>query len=204
MQLSPPPLWQAWLFENPWPLVVALLAAAVVLRVVSTRRETPWRGRLGWAALGAVLLAGGVYLSTAIVETDRERLIDRTRQLVAATAPIDAGALDGLIARGAVVAGPDGSPWVVYDDIRDELEAAVQRHGGFDHAIRGLAAEAVNKARGRSLLSLSTTTGDLGVPIRTRWLITWRREGDGRWRVMEIRWLEFRGRPPTRGLGIGG
>lgn len=193
MNLAPSPLWQEWLFENPWPLVIVLIAVAVVVRLVATRRKQP---RVNFAAAGALLLAVGVYLLTMFVATDRERLVDRTKELVEATAPLDSAAMDGLIARGAIVSGPDGAAWVEYDSIRSELEAVVGRYGGFDHAIRGLGAEVTSAVRGRSLLSLSTTAESIGMPIRTQWLITWRKESDGQWRVIEISWLEFQGRPP--------
>lgn len=196
MNLTPPPLWQEWLFENPWPLVIVLIVLAVVLRLMATRSRRPRGYRFNYAALGALLAALGVYLLTVFVETDRERLVDRTRQLVAATAPLDTAAIDALIARGAVVTGPAGETWVLYDDIRPELERAVGRHGIARHALRSLAADVVSSVRGRSLLSLSTTTDDLGLPIRTQWLITWRKEGDGTWRVIELQWLEFQGQPP--------
>lgn len=193
MNLSPPPLWHEWLFENPWPPIIALITIAVVLRLISTRSRQP---RLTYAAIGVLLLAVGLYLLAMFIVTDRERLMDRTEQLVAATAPLDSSAIDALIARGAIVTGPDGEPWVEYDAIQPELHRAVDRHGVAEHAIRGLTAEVTTKVRGRTLLSLSTTTSDLGLPIRTQWLITWRKEADNQWRVIELRWLEFQGRPP--------
>jgi ketosteroid isomerase-like protein len=186
---------QNLLFENPWPLVMALVATAAVLRLVGFRNRRP---ALTYAAMGAVLLAVGVYVLSAVVTTDRERIMERTRALVAATAPLDLAVLDDVLAPGAFVSGPDGSAWVEYERVRVELQDVVQRYQPAEHSIRDLQAEA-GETRGVSVIDLRTSAGagGAGLPVRTVWRLHWRKEGDGQWRVAELQWLEFMGQSPS-------
>lgn len=195
MQVAPPPMWQSLLLENPWPIVIALVAVAAILRVAGSRQRKP---AMSYAALASLVAAVGVYLLAAFVITGREAIIQRTEALVAATAPLDAAALDDLIARGAFVSGPDGRPWVEYDAIRPELEHVLQRFRPSEQTIRSLGAEA-QATRGRSVIDLRTSlpNSGYGLPVATVWGLEWRKEGDGQWRVAEIRWLEFMNREPS-------
>ncbi len=195
MNLSPPPMWQSLLLEEPLPLVIALLAMAVVLRVMASRKRD---GRLNYAALGALALAAGVFVLAHLVVTDREAIIARTEALVAATAPLDAATLGDVLARGAIVTGPHGQPFLDAGQINAELERTLQRFPIESHAVRGLAAQSTSGTRGQSIVGLSTQARtDYGLPVRTEWGLFWQKESDGAWRVIEIRWLAFQGREPT-------
>ncbi|MEM1356534.1 MAG: hypothetical protein AAGH88_16815, partial [Planctomycetota bacterium] len=57
------------LLENPWPLVIALLAVSAVLRTVGKRQDQPKAVSASWLAL---LLGLGVYVTATLVNTDRE------------------------------------------------------------------------------------------------------------------------------------
>lgn len=199
MNLQPAPIWQDLLFHSPLPLVVVLLAVAGVLRVLASRRRNP---KFNYGAMTAVLVAVGVFLLAHFVETDHERLAARTRQLIQATAPLDAAALDELLAQGVVLTGPGGQAWLREDQIRGELERTIQRFPIKEQAIRSLGAEVTSANRGLTLVALATTMQEslYGAPIRSLWLLHWRRDADGPWRVAEIQWLEFQHQPPSEGL----
>ena len=93
MPIADPPLLQSLLLEGPWPLVLTLVGTAAVLRLLAARRR---QRRLDVAALIALLLALGVYLLASIVTTNREQLLERTEQLVMATAPLDSPTIEIL------------------------------------------------------------------------------------------------------------
>lgn len=197
MNLSPPPMWQSLLLESPLPLVIALVAVAVTLRVMARRGGRPGP-RLNYAALGALILAMVVFAAAHLVVTGREALIARTEALAAATSPLDRNALGDLIANGAVVTGPQGQPWLDYDSIRPELERTLERFPIEGHGVRGVAAETTKGSRGRSVLDLSTQVRSeyFGGPVRSEWGLMWEKQSDGVWRVVEIRWLRFQGQDP--------
>lgn len=198
MNLAPPPMWESLLLESPLPVVIALVAMAVVLRVMASRRRDR---RLNYAALGALAAAMLVFVLAHLVVTDREAIMARTEALVAATAPLDSNALADLIANGATVTGPQGQPFLDYSQLRPELERTLTRFPVEGQAVRSLAAQAMGApgTRGESIVGLSTQvrTEFFGGPIRSEWGLFWQKESDGEWRVVEIRWLTFQGQEPT-------
>jgi len=195
--VSPPPLWQSLLLEQPWPAVIALIAVAAVVHLAA-RQRTGWAWRA--AAPAVLLLAGGVWLLAHLVPTDREALLARTEALVHATAPLDTGTLDAILAPSVVLSGPRGDPWFDRTDLVDRLENARGRLSGFEHAIRGLGAEADDAGRGISVLDLRTRVPASGnLAVASKWTLYWRKDDAGRWRVTEIQWHELLGRDPELG-----
>lgn len=187
-----------YLLEDPWPAVVVLGCVAFALLVTGMRRN---RGAWHVAAGVAALAAGGVYVLAATVQTDRERVEQRTRELVAATAPLDAPTLRQLIDDQATVTLPGGEPLRLAGVLSDELISAVDRFAVESQSIRGLHVEAPQPGAATARLDVRTVLGgDVHYPVRTEWLITWRRGDDGRWRVAAVQWLEFQNRPPTQQL----
>ena len=200
MPLAQPPLLENLLFEQPWPLVVAMVAVAAGCWVVASRRQK--RGRLRLIALGIIVLAGAVVAMAQLVTTDREYLLDATAELVAATqSPTNSQVLDQLIAADAVVTGPAGEVWLEYAQLRSELQSVVDRHQIQEQRIRSVGAEVTSKTAGRSVFDLRTNIGkETFIPIRSVWALRWVRDDAGQWRIKEIQWLQFQGHTPTQGL----
>ncbi|HEX7010512.1 MAG TPA: hypothetical protein VF184_11050 [Phycisphaeraceae bacterium] len=197
MDVADPPLLEHLLLERPWPLVIALLAVAAAVQVAARRRSSR---RAGWAAWLIAAGAAGVALLAYTVTTDRERLTQLTVELVqAATQPVNLAVVDQTLHPDAVLRGPGGQVWMPFQNIRWELEQAVQRLGVTDHAIRQLGVEASGD-RGRSALALRTHLGETGMPVSTSWNLVWQRQSEGDWRIVEIQWLTLQDQPPTRGM----
>jgi len=197
MSIAPPPWWENLLLERPWPVVIALGWAAAVLAVAAYRRLSR---RLAWAAIAAILLALTVGLLAWLVETDRESLIERTRQLVAHTTPLDVQKVNACFDSHASLIGPGGEVWLTHDTMLLSLKSAAKRRALHQQNIRRLAAEILNADRGRTELALTTWVGEQGeFPIPTTWLLTWQRGTDGQWRIVTIQWLLMRGQPPRFG-----
>jgi hypothetical protein len=199
MPLPDPPFFEHILFESPWPLVAALGLVGIVLLIHGTRRGNR---RIVLAAAACIVLAACVPALSALVTTTREHLIERTRQLVAATAPLDLARVRGFVAPGAELVGPDGSPWLTADDIFRELSSATQRFAIAAQDTSRLAAEEQTPDRGRTSVHVRTTFGGQSrpSPIVTDWIFTWARQADGSWRVTRLQWMKLEGSPPPMGV----
>ena len=108
MDVPAPPLWQSLLLEQPWPLAVVLLLAAIVVTLAYT------------------------------VETGREAVERRTLELVRTASPVDASALAGLLARDVVIAGPTGDVVIEGEAVHEQIVTAHDRYGVADHRVRDL------------------------------------------------------------------
>ncbi|MEL7472235.1 MAG: hypothetical protein AAGK04_02880 [Planctomycetota bacterium] len=89
-----PGLLEQWLFESPWPLMGGLMLLAIV---IAWSLRTSRRLAAGLAMLAGALLALGVFGIASNVRTDRERLFDGARALIAGVADADAGAIEPLL-----------------------------------------------------------------------------------------------------------
>lgn len=194
MQLQPAPLYYDWLFHWPVPLLVVLLGVAAVCRVLASRRRDE---RLNYAALAALALAGALFLAAHFVETPYEKVEARTRELVAATAPLNMQSVDAVLSTGCILTGPGGEHWLRFDEVRAELQRALERYAVESHGVRGVGVEVTSDTEALSLLQLATTMREslYGAPMRTQWLLHWQNV-DGQWRVTQIQWLEINGQPP--------
>ena len=201
MQLSPPPLWQQLLLEDPRPLVVALAVAALVLAIVARRvRDRPSLvRRFWWAAGGALVLAAGVYLLASAVTTTRERLLIQTRQMISLAAPLDTqrfAQLQQLFDPAGECCGPDLHHWLSMAEV---LALVRDRSASYDireHKVTALAAEARSSREGRAIVSVQTA-GNLPdglTSVPSEWLIDWSRDDDGRWRISRLTCLSIHGR----------
>src|SRR5262245_3222985 len=92
--LPSPPFLEHYLLEDPIPLALILLGAAVVTLFVLNRKGKLRRGVAIGAALA--LAAAGVWALASIVSTNRERAADATDRLVGAAARVDIPAIDRL------------------------------------------------------------------------------------------------------------
>lgn len=198
MPLAPPPLLQSLLLESPLPAVVALLAVGLVL-VESARRRAD--RRFLYAAAVSALLAGAVFIAARLVVTEREAVMDRTRQLIDAATPVNESRLRSLLDDSAVVAGHDGRVIVELNDITGRLEANIRRFGVEAHEVRLLEADQPGPHTARTLVKVRTTLrGGFADAVNTAWLVTWKRKGDRNdWRATELRWIEFQGQDPPTG-----
>ncbi|MEM1107874.1 MAG: hypothetical protein AAGH99_04205 [Planctomycetota bacterium] len=181
------------LLENPWPLVVALLAVSAVLRTVGKRHDQPHAVKVSWLALAMSI---GVYVTATLVNTDREVILERTEAFVAATSPADEAALTALIADRAVLMGPGGDVW---DNLTGTFVATeVEQHDVQENAIRNIDASVNRPGYGVSTMDVSSRVG--GFPMRTQWEVEWQKSPQGEWRITGLRWLSFNQQDPSPNL----
>lgn len=197
--LPDPPFFEHHLLESPWALAATLALIGVVLFVHGARRLNR---RVVIVAGVSMLLGIGVVVLATFVTTTRELLIARTREMIAATAPLDLPRLRGFVASGAQLVGPDGSPWLDAEEIFRELESATHRFSIVAQDAGRLTAETPAPTLGRTSLHVRTTFGGRppSAPIATDWVFTWEKQTDGRWRVTRLQWMLLQGSPPPIGV----
>ena len=192
-----PPLLSHLLLEKPLLLIVLFLIAAVVMLFVAVQRNS--RTVLLTAA-GLAVAAGGVWILAHFIQTQRERLIGQTQQLVDAVAAVEEDQLRLLLGPRVFVSIQDGSPWLHVDQIVPKIEWTHKRYPIQNHRISRITAEQRNDQHGLVLVNVKMTIGPTAQPIHTQWLITWTREGDDPWRVTQIQWLKLNGIDVTRAV----
>lgn len=91
----PEPLLQVWAFEKPLIPAMLVVLLGVASLIVLNRAGQARRGLLA-CGIG-LLLAGALFVSAALVTTERERVRTATRNLVAAVAEPDLAAAESLM-----------------------------------------------------------------------------------------------------------
>lgn len=187
----------AWLFENPWPLAVALALAGCV---------AAWRGlssgsrNIALAGCAALVAAACAVLVGRSVTTAGEHAAEVTRSLVAhAEAAATEPAL-ALFAPDAVLNyGRRENPGTSIDDIRSAFRSLEGRYRIDSNRVRRLVFRTLEDGRGEVELSCTTSIGSLETGVPTDWIIRVRKVGDS-WLIDRITFETLYGKPPTPGI----
>jgi hypothetical protein len=173
-----------YLFDTPYWLLALLAIVGVGLLVsANARREK----RLAWAGGLALFVAALLVLLSLIVETDKEKVVARTRELVRAIEAKDTATMDRLLHPGAKLVGTD----LKKADIIDVAPRDVERYQLKNIRI---ALEDPKQVSAGMIDVTGTITADapgigiMGTP--TDWQFSWIKTPDG-WRVRDIRPLKF-------------
>lgn len=194
MPLQPPPTFENLLLEQPWPLVLALVAAAGVLFWLGRQRSEK---RMKVIAGAAIVMAGVVLALASFVTTNREHLRARTQDLIALTAPFNAPEVRSYFDDRALLTGPGGEAWFNITQLMEKVHSVVHHYSITGHSIHELqAASKSGGDDGQSYARLRTMVA--GRPMDTEWLITWKRGSDGVWRVVIVQWLTINNEQPGR------
>ena len=188
--LADPPLLEHLLFEKPYPLVVLFVVAAVVLLWAGARGQR--RGMMLTAGM-MVVAAAAVGVLAGVVETQREKLIAATEQLVERVAEGDIRQLRRTLDRRAFVSYYDGSVWLNYDQIFPKLKEVRKTYAPQRHRVGHIRAEVREGRYGRTDFNVQTVLKTSSRPINTKWRLTWEAH-KGDWRVTRIHWLRFEDR----------
>lgn len=205
--LADPPLLQHVLLENPVPgAIVAILAALLALWIAARAGRT----RLGLLVAAVAMLLGVACVAlAALVKTDREVVIARTGEVVAAVAEADAAALDQLLHPDARVfvrgsgSGFDRS-WVlglVRTVLTRPSPYAVEEHRLSD--VQAEIGPGGVTARSRATVVVDSSQWS---PTPVICMLTWRRDpdvpGPRGWTVNQIEplWVQGLGIPDARDM----
>lgn len=184
-----------YLFENPWPLIGAIILAGAIALGFLSRKGSPTRP----AACVVIVLACcvGVWLVARHVTTDRERVSALTRQLVDVAARSDEAALASMLADDFTLYLRVGN--VSHDTSMDRAATLQQTHRtlGTIYKLKDWRVTsnevATSGTQATSNLSVTVTTELYPMPHRSSWRVDWRREPGGEWRAFAVELLDMPG-----------
>jgi hypothetical protein len=187
----------SWLFENPWPLAIAL---AVIGAVVAWRGLTTGVRQLLFGGLGGILLAAIAVLVGRSVETPGERAAEVARALVAHAEAAETDKALALFTTDAVLNyGKRENPGVSIDDIRSALRSLEGRYRIDSNRIRRLEIRTLDDETGEVELSCTTSLARLETGVPTDWILRVRKRGE-RWLIDRITFETLYGKSPTPGI----
>jgi Domain of unknown function (DUF4440) len=173
-----------YLFDTPYWLVALVAIIGIGLLVSANARQEK---RLAWAGAFTLFVGALLVLLSWVVETDQEKVLARTRELVKAVENKDAATLDRLLHPGARLAGTD----LKKADLVAMAPRYVEQYGLKNIRISPEEPRQI----GTGVIEVSGTIRSdaqgLGiVATPTDWQFSWVRTPDG-WRVRDIRPLKF-------------
>lgn len=176
--LDDPPALIYYTVEWPWGLVAVLAGLGVVALLGLNARGQGRKGLIacgvcfGWAML--------VFVLASVITTGRERLRDRTRELIEATAKADTTALRPMLGENVQLRAPAGAPLATG---RDMLLDRVKQYPGERFQIASLRMSDVqavidgeNVARSQLRVWVRIKDSAYDLPIGSWWRIDWRRD----------------------------
>jgi len=174
-----------YFFDTPyWILALLAVVGLALLMSANARQEK----RLARAGVG--VLAAGVLLALVsyFVQTDKEKVLGRSKELVAAVEKKDKAAMDKLLHPGVTLSGPQ----LTKDQI---IAVAVEKVEQYRITNIKLSAEApVRRSAGVIDVSGTVTANPevlgMGGNTPTDWRFVWVKTPEG-WRVREIIPLKF-------------
>lgn len=188
-------LFDRFLFENPWPLIGALVLAGAIGFTLLNRKGQITPALASIAA--ALALSACVWFAARVVTTDRERVRDLTVALVDATAKVDESTLGSMLADDLTLYLKVGA--ITSDSSMDRAATLrqVRRSLGGPYKLKDWHVTSnditLSGTQASSRLSVSVTTEIYAIPHRSTWRVDWRREPGGGWRVFAIELLEMPG-----------
>jgi len=195
--LEEPGITDHFLLESPWLPALGIAALAVVLFPVFVKLAGVARGIT--LTLVLLLLAGGIIALAQVIDTPREQVMDRTRQLVQQAAAGDDLSVGKFLSEKVKLRTPD-QPFSLG---RKSILKLVQRNKGGrmvrSCTIREIRAGRSNRAKmiTQVLVVVTPSAGELFTP--TWWQLQWTRNDDD-WQVEKITWLTIG--PNRPGIGI--
>lgn len=181
-----PSAWEEIVFVSPWtPAVViaalGIVAAVVMLKFGQSQRRAILMGGAGLA------LGFACVLTASLVTITREKLADQTRRLIDAAASGDAEAAGAMLSSDAKLSGLWRSGTVdrtrVLRMVGEELKG---RFALRDWSVGTLRSVMDSETVARTQVHVTATAKDYAVPTGSWWILSWRRERDGAWRVYSI------------------
>lgn len=197
-------LWQRLLLENPWPLAIAMFAAAILLILLGGRSGNVRQQKLSIAPLA---IGVSIIVAAHFVETTGEQVRRRTHAMVEAAIqmasinpPADASALANLLADDAVMHILGEPTNIGKPAMLTMVNAAVRLYRVTGFNVQDLQSHVETADTAYSYLHVlthgDTTFGSR--PLLSSWVFTWRKEQDGVWRAVVVNWQTYNGNAARR------
>lgn len=193
---SPPPLaTPSWLhvqfLEQPWLVSGVLVAAGLIVVVWFARRDELRKGVARGGPL--VLLAGLLVVLASAIQTQRERMRESARALIAAVAQADIPAIRAGLTEDSRLEYFGGiSLPAIIDQVESNMTPG-RRWAVREHAIEAVQMEATGPDTGLVQLKVRVIPEAMQFPHRSWWKLAMHRSPEGVWRTrmltpLEIQW----------------
>lgn len=187
--LPGPPLLSGWVFESPLaPAIIVLVGGALAFAVLRARNPTAARASL----VAAVVLPVVLFVSASMVTTDRERIIERAADLVAATATADAPRLGALLAEGCTLIEPGSRSELERGELLGAVSSRIPSFEIREHAVKETQAVVDNDRFARVQIKVFVSS-KLGGPNNSWWHLDYEKDASGAWKVTRIKPLAISG-----------
>jgi hypothetical protein len=172
-------------FDTPYWFLGLLLVVAVALWISGNARQET---RLKTAALIAFVIAVCLFLLSYFVDTDKEKVQKRTRQVIEAVEKKDKTTLNALLHPNATML------WMTKSDIVDKVGSAVDEYHLSNIRINALDTDqpAKNQITAEVSVTAHVETSGFGGDPPSTWQLVWERTGQG-WQLREIRAVKLPG-----------
>jgi hypothetical protein len=162
------------LFSTPWWLPTAIIVAGVFVFVTANARQISGARNVG---AGLVLLAFVLMLVSYLVETDKERVVRQSRELVKSVEQRDWPKMRSLL-------DPQVSLAIVGASIYNDREQLVQgaQHSVDQHGLKSVVITSLDAERAQSVITvdidvLSEQDATMGRPVPSSWQFDWEKRG---------------------------
>jgi len=174
----------SWITENPWPGIMGLAGAGVVLLIVGT-------GRSKLAAVICVLLAVALYVAESMIVTTGEQLEANLNQMLEGFRNADTQVIASHLSPEAQSLKDTAEEGLTLVDVSrsfhiKDVETTVSDDGS----------SAWVDLRGNGLLTVKAS--NTPYHAATRWKTLWKKQSDGAWKLAEVHRLN-----PVNGDEIG-
>ncbi len=184
--LDPPSQFEEYLLVWPWPVAAILIAVGLVGFFLLNRMGKPARTSLGVLVLG-VGLGLAVVLLASLVTTTREKIMIRTRAFIAAAAQADRAGADPLLAPDLELRGLGSGRIIDRARLLTIIDSDMKtRWVVKEHSIGTLRSVIDGPNTARSQVEVSVTPRDFPMSMGSWWLLRWRMDPDGTWRITSI------------------
>jgi hypothetical protein len=173
------------LFDTPWWLPTALVAIGLALFFTGNSRMNKGLRTAGLAVVLAGVLIGVV---SYLVDTDKETVAKRARQLVQSAGQQDWTKVQTLMSPG-VQFNFEGRHYGDRDTLIQNASSTAKLIGLHDGTVTSLTPEQSGSEITTGMRIFTTQDKTSGTELPSDWKLTWKKEG-GQWVVTEIRLIQ--------------
>jgi hypothetical protein len=177
-------LFTHYVFENPWPLGILLLAVAIIVGYLGMREALRNRIRVAMVCglLGIAVITAGTFVTTPAEQG--EHIV--TALVEAAVNEDLVGGL-ALFSDDAIMnAGSPQNPGFGYEFIQARFARLGERYDIESNSITSLRGYSVTRDDAEVHLACHTTVAGFPYPAVSRWIVRVQRETDGQWKVTRL------------------
>jgi len=183
-----------YVLENPWPLGIGLILIGVALFLLAVNRDErrALHGAIAAIALAVIILAIG-----HLVETTAESAAGATREFVRAA---EEGRIHDMIATldpdATLHLGRPGNPGQPIDELERDIRTLESSNRIVSNKINALEFGSDEADTAITSFTCMTTTEASYGPVQSSWMLEWRKDAGGTWRIRRVTAIKLAGRTP--------